>query len=116
LVRDVDDLRLDDISLYGKGGAKDEYALPGVFVDRYDARVYDDELKDLLKRVGKPFKATDFQKPGAVDEYDTRTGVEFLSTAVERLSRRAEIGNNWEVAADQVAFMISALRGHYVPH
>jgi hypothetical protein len=116
LARDVDNLLKGDISLYGKGGTEDEYALPGAFMDRYDAKVYGEEAKALIKNLGKPLKAKDYQTPASIDEYDTRTNTEFLSTAVERLSSAAEIGKNWEVAADQVAFMISALRGHYVPH
>lgn len=116
LANDVSRLKASDISLYGKGGTKKEFAMPGKFVDRYDAKVYGREATALQQSVGKPFKATDVQRPNAIDEYDTRTNNEFLSTAVERLTHSIEIGKNWEIAADQVAFMISALRGHYVPH
>lgn len=116
LVRDVTKLTQDEITLYGKGGTKEEVALPGKFVDRYDARVYGQEKDALVKKVGKAFAAKDYQGKDAVDEYDVTTHTEFISMAVERLNHSINIGKNWEVAAEQVAFLISALRGHYVPH
>lgn len=116
LIRDVESLTENDISLYGRGGDKDEVALPGKFVDRYDGRVYEDEKALLLSKIGKPLKAKDYQGADAVNEYDVSTQTEFVSMVVERFNRAASIGKNWEIAADQVAFAISALRGHYVPH
>lgn len=116
LARDVDDVRAGDVDVYGKGGKLKEVALPGRFMATYDGRVYAQDETRVRRLVGKKMRAKDFTAPDAVNPHDTRVGQEFLSTAVERLPDAEAMGRNWELAPDQVAFMISALRGHYVPH
>jgi hypothetical protein len=116
-IRDVTDLTEGEILIYGKErGIGEEYGYPGKFVDRYDGRVSGKEADNLKKKVGKPFQAKDYQGPETVDEYEVDAHTEFLSQAVMRIESLPALGLNWETAADQVAFMISALRGHYVPH